>query len=242
MPNKKTHHHHYTHHNYAKHDPRPSKVYKHPDHLNRSASSGPRDSHHGHQNHHGGLNMSQPIPIIGNDRDRERERSHERGHDRSHDRDRDVQIINPTSNHYKPPRRPTWAKKVKDEMIQLKESKNSYNPRNYPELDLLRSTLSKTRYRYQSSGTENIPNYPFRAMQSLREFYNNEKNSYRVGSLFNSNIIPTLVKSKSTSRILEIKSFRQNLRLGAISEQINTLNRLVNESCDSNLIKGDVME
>ena len=127
-------------------------------------------------------------------------------------------------------RRPTWAKKVRDEMAALKDRK-------YPtEANVLKRTLAATRYRYTQRIIQDIPFYPVSAMASIRDFYNNEKMSYRVGSLVNSNIVPTLVKSKSSSRILEIKSMRQHLKLNAISSQIAKLNQLVNESQSDSLI------
>lgn len=76
-------------------------------------------------------------------------------------------------------RRPTWAKKVRDEMYELKEKAKSRSP----EADKLRNSLKQYRYRYNSTDVQNIPQYPLGAMYNLREFYANEKQSYRQGSL-----------------------------------------------------------
>lgn len=133
---------------------------------------------------------------------------------------------NNENNVQKIPRRQSWAAKVRTDLLKTKEKART------PKLEekRLRTTLHNYRYKYgdRYTSVDNIDFYPSKNMQQIKnEFYLNERNSYRMGTLFNSNIIPSLIKSQSTTRMLEIKSFRQSLRLGAIGEQIDLLNNLI---------------
>ena len=56
----------------------------------------------------------------------------------------------------------------------------------------------------------------------------NDRHSFKVGTLFNSHILPSVMKARGKARLNEIRSFRQQLRLGAIGEQLSVLQGTLN--------------
>ena len=65
-------------------------------------------------------------------------------------------------------------------------------------------------------------------MKLILTIYQNDRHSYKVGTLFNSHILPSLLKARGKARLNEIRSFRQQLRLGAIREQLSVLQGTLN--------------
>jgi len=123
------------------------------------------------------------------------------------------------------PRRETLAAKGCKEIRQLVELHKNQSP----ESQKLRDDLNRLRIKFNERSLKDIDNYPINSMQLVQTILVNDRHSYKVGSLFNSHILPTLLKARSKARLHEIRSFRQQLRSGAISEQIQILQSTLND-------------
>jgi len=135
------------------------------------------------------------------------------------------------------PRKTTLATICRDRMKEMiEENKNKWQHGN----NCLKDFLNKFHYKYDESILSNIPNYPLDSIPQISEILSREQASYKIGTIFNSHTLPSLLKSKSKSRVLEIRELRQQLRLGAIGEQIAILNNLVNDNNDT--LKAEVLD
>jgi len=123
------------------------------------------------------------------------------------------------------PRRETLARQAKKELVELVNLHKTQTP----EQQRLREDLARLRIKFNERALKDIDNYPINSMQLVQTILVNDRHSYKIGSLFNSHILPTLLKARSRARLHEIRSFRQQLRSGAISEQIQILQATLND-------------
>jgi len=154
---------------------------------------------------------------------------HRSEHGRNDHYRNDVKTENRQSSHHNPapkPKRKTLAVQARDEMKELliKHTKKT------PEQESLQETLKRLRYKFRAPTANNkqgqkngLEYYPAGTQQLILTIFQNDRHSYKVGTLFNSHILPSLMKARGKARLNEIRSFRQQLRLGAIREQLSVL-------------------
>jgi hypothetical protein len=149
--------------------------------------------------------------------------------ERSEHRNDHRKTENRQSTHHNPapkPKRKTLAVQARDEMKELliKHTKKT------PEQENLQETLKRLRYKFRLPTANNkqglktgLDLYPAANQDMILTILKNDRHSYKVGTLFNSHILPSLMKARGKARLNEIRSFRQQLRLGAIREQLSVL-------------------
>ena len=144
----------------------------------------------------------------------------------------------PSASYQAPPKQSEENEPVKrrktivSETIDELKKKLDKSKQATPETLLARQHLEEYKYRYNAKISK-MPNYPSETMKMMLNTLQNERQDYRVGSLFNSKLLPSIFKSRSATRAMEIKGFRQKFRIAAIGEQMSLLRQTLRESFKS---------